>query len=253
MMHLCILILYSLHLVDGFQNNIVQQPHHSYCRRDNSCGAGSNGLVDFNSDVNLEGVASAEGEIAPHIAIPGGGIYFYWQAGVITFLREQGYDLSQCTFTGASAGALTATFGSTNVDFYKATELALSLAADAGVWDRKGGLQGIWGPMIEEWLETLIPSDCIENLNGRLSLLGSPHIDGSFLARPGDFLPSKRSGDDDSVLILDWQEDPVMSSKGGLDFVEALSPDGIYGLLEYGKTHAKRMEEQGRFASLKKI
>lgn len=73
MMHLCILILYSLHLVDGFQNNIVQQPHHSYCRRDNSCGAGSNGLVDFNSDVNLEGVASAEGEIAPHIAIPGGG------------------------------------------------------------------------------------------------------------------------------------------------------------------------------------
>lgn len=58
------------------------------------------------------------------------------------------------------------------MDFYKATELALSLAADAGVWDRKGGLQGIWGPMIEEWLETLIPADCIENLNGRLSLLG---------------------------------------------------------------------------------
>lgn len=92
-------------------------------------------------------------------------------------------------------------------------------------------------------------------MDGRLTsdFRSSPHIDGSFLARPGDFLPFKRSGDDDSVLILDWQEDPVMSSKGGLDFVEALSPDGIYGLLEYGKTHAKRMEEQGRFASLKKI
>lgn len=101
------------------------------------------------------------------------GIYFYWQAGVITFLREQGYDLSQCTYTGGSAGALTATLGITNVDFYDATQLALSLAADAGVWDRKAGLQGIWGPMIEEWLETLIPSDCIDNLNGRLSILGT--------------------------------------------------------------------------------
>jgi len=286
-----------LYLVDGFQqNHIVQQPHHRcYRRRDSSC-ASSNGLIDFASDVELETFGSTEDKFAPHIAIPGGGIYFYWQAGVITFLREQGYDLSQCTYTGASAGALTATLGITNVDFYDATKLALSLAADAGVWDRKGGLQGVWGPMIEEWLETLIPSDCIENLNGRLSVLvtplpsfgkdkvsdfksksdlvkcnmasvhlplfldgrltcdfrDTPHIDGSFLARPGDFLPSNRSEDDDSVLILDWQEDPVLSSKGGFDIVEALSPDGIYGLLEYGKTHAKRMEEQGRFASLKK-
>ena len=108
----------------------------------------------------------------PHLVFPGGGIFFYWQAGVVSHLREQGYDLSSCTFSGASAGALTATLASTGVDFYKATDLALGLAGDAGVWDRKGGLQGIWGPMIEEWLDELLPPTIIdETAEGRLSLL----------------------------------------------------------------------------------
>jgi hypothetical protein len=111
----------------------------------------------------------------PHLVFPGGGIFFYWQAGVVSYLREQGYDLSSCTFSGASAGALTATLASTGVDFYKATDLALELAGDAGVWDRKGGLQGIWGPMIEEWLDELLPPTIIEETaDGRLSLLVTP-------------------------------------------------------------------------------
>ena len=116
-----------------------------------------------------------------HFIFPGGGIYFYWQAGFMCYLREQGYDLSPSsqfstgssengngdaivttpptTFTGASAGALTATLTATNVDFYDATELALRLAKDANVWNRGPyGLQGIWGPMIYEWLDTLLPS-----------------------------------------------------------------------------------------------
>ena len=52
------------------------------------------------------------------------------------------------------------------------------------------------------------------------------------------------------TIVLDWKRDPEMQSKGGLDFVEALSPDGIYGLLEQGKSYARTMEEQGAFASL---
>lgn len=43
-----------------------------------------------------------------------------------------------------------------------------------------------------------------------------------------------------------------MQSKKGLDFIEALSPDGIYGLLEQGKRYARYMEEQGKFKQLKK-
>jgi hypothetical protein len=43
-----------------------------------------------------------------------------------------------------------------------------------------------------------------------------------------------------------------MQSKRGLDFIEALSPDGIYGLLEQGKRYARVMEERGKLKHLKK-
>jgi hypothetical protein len=108
---------------------------------------------------------------SPHLIFPGGGLFFYWQAGTVTYLRENGYDLNQLTASGASAGALTATLMATNVDFVQATELALQLSEDAGVWDRSGGLQGIWGPIIEEWLDRLLPDNAAELANHRLSLL----------------------------------------------------------------------------------
>ena len=112
--------------------------------------------------------------LQPHLVFPGGGIFFYWQAGVVSYLREQQYDLSCCTFAGASAGALTATLTSTGVDFYQATDRALELAAEAGVWDRKGGLQGIWGPIIEQWLDELLPPEAETIVQGKLSLLVTP-------------------------------------------------------------------------------
>jgi predicted acylesterase/phospholipase RssA len=109
-----------------------------------------------------------------NIVFPGGGIFFYNQAGVVNFLREEGYDLSTCTFSGASAGALTATLTATDVDFYDATDLALKMADEAGVWDRSNGLQGIWGPLIEDWLNALLPDSCIESVQDRITLLVTP-------------------------------------------------------------------------------
>jgi len=109
------------------------------------------------------------------LVFPGGGIFFYWQAGAMNYLRESGYDLSQVSMAGASAGALTATLTATGVDFYKATELALQLSEEAGVWDRPLGLQGVWGPLIYEWLDTLIPQDAVQKVaDERLSLLVTP-------------------------------------------------------------------------------
>lgn len=127
---------------------------------------------------------------------PGGGIYFFWQAGVVTFLRENGYFRPPhqeqqpqqqhqqhstprfCSLTGASAGALTATLAATGVDFYEATELALSLADQSDVWCRSGGLQGIWGDLIYEWLHQLIPATAVEELQQprrhKLTLLVTP-------------------------------------------------------------------------------
>ncbi len=109
---------------------------------------------------------------ATHIVFPGGGIFFYYQAGLVNFVRER-YDLSSCTFAGASAGALTATLTAADVDFFEATDLALKQAADAGVWDRSSGLQGIWGPLIEEWLDELLP-ESIDALQDRITLLVTP-------------------------------------------------------------------------------
>jgi hypothetical protein len=52
-------------------------------------------------------------------------------------------------------------------------DLALELASKYDVWDRKDGLKGILSPMIEERLQTLLPSS-IGGIDGRLSLLVTP-------------------------------------------------------------------------------
>lgn len=110
----------------------------------------------------------------PRLIFPGGGLFFYWQAGVISHLKEEGYDLSKAHLSGASAGALSATLAATGVDFYEATELALSLSEEAGVWDRPLGLQGIWGDMIHTWLDELLPHDANEMVSEKLHILVTP-------------------------------------------------------------------------------
>ena len=129
--------------------------------------APDNAIITLNSD-------GQETSSAAHLVFPGGGIFFYWQAGAVTYLREAGYDLNQCSMSGASAGALTATLTTNDVCFTDATNLALSLAEEAGVWDRSGGLQGVWGPMIEQWLDELLPDDAHITSSERLALLVTP-------------------------------------------------------------------------------
>lgn len=94
-------------------------------------------------------------------------------------------------------------------------------------------------------------------LDGKLTsdFRGKPHIDGSFLSKEDDYSPEQKMEDDNhvNIIILDWKEDPEMSSKGGFDIVEALSPEGIYGLLEKGKKYGKVLEDRGVFDSLKKL
>jgi len=262
----------------------------------------------------------------PHFVFPGGGIFFYWQAGVITYLREQGYDLSPSavSYAGASAGSLTATLTATGVDFYRATELALDLAQQAGVWDRREGLQGIWGPLIYEWLDELLPDDaaeriktpsaikttgyayqsqehperpslsllvtpldkmmgpkeCITDFTSRDDLIecnmasvhipwfldgkltrnfrNRPHIDGSFLSRSQDYMhwqsaTNMVSFEPPPIFVLNHSQDPMYQSAGLFRFIEALSPSGIYGMLDDGKRYAKFLEENNQFLFLTKI
>lgn len=255
--------------------------------------------------------AAAGATPAPHLVFPGGGLFFYWQAGAVTYLREAGYDLSGCTMSGASAGALTATLTTCGVDLVEATELALDLSDEAGVWDRGGGLQGIWGPIIEDWLGRLLPTDAhLAAGAGGLSLLVTPvslplraarvdefgsrddlvracmasvhlpwfldgrwttefrgarHIDGSFLAGPGDYSPPAPApsgggpGDGSApaspppVLRLDWTEDEGMQTQAG-DFVKLVSKDGIRSILDRGRTYARDvMEGRGDFDALPRL
>jgi hypothetical protein len=88
-------------------------------------------------------------------------------------------------------------------------------------------------------------------LDGKLTstFRDEPHIDGSFLSKSTDYLPSERKS---NILFLDWSKDPEMQSKGGIDIVEALSPDGIWGLVERGKVYAEIMEQNGTFEGLQK-
>lgn len=109
--------------------------------------------------------------LPPHLIFPGAGIFFYWQAGVVTYLRQAGYDLSRCTMSGASAGSITATLAATDVCFATATDAALRIGRDAGVWERPMGLMGVWGSLIEQWLEELLPENAAEQASDRITIL----------------------------------------------------------------------------------
>lgn len=107
----------------------------------------------------------------PHLIFPGAGLFFYWQAGVVSYLRQSGYDLSKTTMSGASAGSITATLAATDVCFSNATDTALRLGREAGVWHRPMGLMGVWGSLIEDWLDEILPKNAAELANGRITIL----------------------------------------------------------------------------------
>mmetsp|Transcript_5086 Transcript_5086/g.17117 ORF Transcript_5086/g.17117 Transcript_5086/m.17117 type:complete len:295 (+) Transcript_5086:71-955(+) len=105
----------------------------------------------------------------PCVVFPGGGIFYYWQAGAATYLAEN-YDVSRLELVGASAGALTSTLLACGVDFNAATEEALRLSRAANLWDRPLGLVGVWGSLLRTWLEEVLPADAHERLDDRVFL-----------------------------------------------------------------------------------
>jgi len=226
-----------------------------------------------------------------NIAFPGGGIFFYWQIGVIQYLRDNNYNLLHTSLAGASAGALSATLTATNVNFFEATELALSLAKREDVWNRALGLQGVWGSLIYEWLDELLPNNSVELVSDRLALLVTPlpflsktrvtkfenredlircnmasvhlpwFLDGKFVSNfrnqphiDGSFLANRNDyfSESKKVIIIDYSMDPVMSAKAK-DFVKLTSPEGIYSMIKRGGDYAEIMEDNGEFASLNKL
>lgn len=92
------------------------------------------------------------------VALPGGGIYFYWNAGVLSYLSER-YELRRCELQGASAGGLAIALLACDIDIRHATEVAYRLALDNNLYERPLALIGVWGRLLREWLEELLPED----------------------------------------------------------------------------------------------
>ncbi|TFJ83152.1 hypothetical protein NSK_005541 [Nannochloropsis salina CCMP1776] len=106
---------------------------------------------------------------APTLSFPGGGIFFYWQAGAVHYLQHH-FDLGQATLVGASAGALTAVLAGCAVSMPAAAERALALSMSISLWQRPLGLAGVWGGLVREWLDELLPQDAAERCQERVQL-----------------------------------------------------------------------------------
>jgi hypothetical protein len=107
----------------------------------------------------------------PGLAFPGGGLFFWWQAGAIQGLARR-LDLSQTPMVGASAGALAATLSGCEVDMEAAFDSALRRTVEVGAFEKgPWGLYGIWGPIVHSWLDELLPQDAAERCDGRVNLL----------------------------------------------------------------------------------
>eukprot|EP00192_Tetraselmis_astigmatica_P011642 CAMPEP_0117652240 /NCGR_PEP_ID=MMETSP0804-20121206/2521_1 /TAXON_ID=1074897 /ORGANISM="Tetraselmis astigmatica, Strain CCMP880" /LENGTH=361 /DNA_ID=CAMNT_0005458273 /DNA_START=92 /DNA_END=1177 /DNA_ORIENTATION=+ len=104
------------------------------------------------------------------IYFAGGGIYFFWQLGVAKYLGQR-FDLSRTPMSGTSCGALCATLAACGVDPERALQTAYQLSLEADLWDRPLGLAGIWGRLILEWMEELLPEEAAEMCRDRVEIM----------------------------------------------------------------------------------
>jgi predicted acylesterase/phospholipase RssA len=107
------------------------------------------------------------------IRFRGGGIYFWWQAGATRYLMEKG-DYDSLPLYGTSAGALSAALLASKASMQDAAKLAIELSTELDVWDRPTGLAGVWGGMIEDWLEVMIPQDISQEALSRVNVVVTP-------------------------------------------------------------------------------
>ena len=110
--------------------------------------------------------------LPPTIVYPGGGIFFWWQAGCVAGLTRR-FDLKSghVRAIGASAGALSAALGTCHVDMERALSRAIALTDECGCFNRGvWGLYGVWGGMIDTWLDDLLPNDAADACCGRVAV-----------------------------------------------------------------------------------
>ena len=83
----------------------------------------------------------------------------------------QRYDLDRVHLRGASAGGLAVTLAACGVSALDAAEAAHALSLQRGIFDRPAGLAGVWGGVVRDWLDELLPRDAAARCAGRLKLV----------------------------------------------------------------------------------
>lgn len=86
------------------------------------------------------------------------GMYFWWQFGMVLELKKL-YNLENVKWAGASSGSILCAVATSEVDPVKAHDLAFDLSTAMGCFTSPRGLMGVWGGLVETWLNELLPSD----------------------------------------------------------------------------------------------
>jgi hypothetical protein len=81
------------------------------------------------------------------------------------------FDLTRVPMGGASGGALCAALARCGVPAEAITESAYALSLAHRIWERPLGLVGVWGRIIEAWLEELLPADAAGRCAGGLGVV----------------------------------------------------------------------------------
>ena len=72
---------------------------------------------------------------------------------------------------GASAGGLVVVLAACDVNLDRAVREAYRLSVENDIWSRPAGLAGIWGGLVRDWLDELVPPDADERCAGRVKLV----------------------------------------------------------------------------------
>jgi predicted acylesterase/phospholipase RssA len=216
----------------------------------------------------------------------GGGIYFWWYAGVMTQLREDGVDLSRLHHVGCSAGAIAAVLAASGVDFDRAWNVALAhLERNGALQNGAKACTGIWGDILRDFLDELLPSDAHRKLTESVTVvvscvgypsvfwregvsefptrdalldavLASAHVplllNGNFFAEgpSGQKLLDGSIGLDSTLVAFAPGRSVVMDARQALPVGHVLTVptlEDLKALVEDGRAHARSLIAQGIF------
>lgn len=108
----------------------------------------------------------------PILGVAGGGVFFFWEVGVLKYLSER-YRLQDVNLIGVSAGALASVLVACQVDFDRSVRRAYDICVERDIFNRPGGLQGVWGAILRQWLDDLLPENAHERCQGRVKIIAT--------------------------------------------------------------------------------